>query len=474
MRFKAELEEIYTVMKEKSSIKEIADYITANHNEIELTNGTVKVYLGKIKREHTEVITLDERPAWKVVKDSYIFEVQGDRKVFSIELIDKIFLFYSRRGYNFTRLKCQQRFNMTPKVFNQVQNAFHLSKDCDTISPYTKENTPAYELEQLIERQTAEVLNSGEMGRQKYDEGVIRKYRQVIDKSNVDDSWRQEVVSDLLEKYPNCAEIKVLRDDNNKIQEVTIGIADLHAGGKNDKMKITEDWSLDLLIEKLHNVAIIANSFKAAKVNIVILGDLVETVSGINHPDSWKGIGNGHFGSNIIILTKDILVNHLLNRIVNLNKIIATGGNHDRLQASNKNSDTGATDLIFHMIAERLKLIDSDVEVIYDPVLVSFEADDFGFIGLHGDKGLHKRELSYIVNKFAVNKNQYQFVWSAHLHSFFCKKDDDQEFARRCTISSIVTGNEFSDVQIGRASKSGCISVIKNAVGQPDMTVHNI
>ena len=239
-------------------------------------------------------------------------------------------------------------------------------------------------------------------------------------------------------------------------------------------MKITESWSVDKLIDKLHRVSEVVNSYRAAKVNLMILGDLVETISGINHPDSWKNIEEGHFGSNIIIKTKEILVNHLINRIVNLKLIAASGGNHDRLQASNKNSDTGATDLIFYMINERLKLLNSDIKCLYDPVLINFSTKHLGFIGIHGDKGLHKRELSYLINKFSVNRNQYQFVFSAHLHSFFCRKDDDQEIGRRCTIPSIITGNEYSDVEVGRASRSGLIIAKTNIFNEPEMHVINI
>jgi len=473
MKFRAELEEIFAVMQ-SHSIKEIAEYVVSDYPNIDLTLGSIKNYLGKIKREHTEVLVVDTTPDWKVINNNYIFEIKGSKKVFSIELIDKVFLFYSRRGYNYTRLKCQQRFKMTPSTFNQIQRVFNLSKDCDTLSPYTKLNNTIPELELIIERQTEEVLSSGEMTRQKYEEGVTRKYRKVIDKHNVDLSWRDDVITELLNEYPNCVEVTLARDASNEIHEVTIVIADLHAGAKANKMKITEDWSIEDLIEKLERVAKITNSYKASKVNIVILGDLVETVSGINHPDSWKGIEGGMFGANVIIETKNILVKHLLNKVVNLNKIVATGGNHDRLQASNKLADTGATDLIFHMIEERLRLSGSDVEVIYDPVLVSFATDSFGIIGLHGDKGLHKRELSYLVNKFAVDRNQYQFVISAHLHSFFCQRNDDQEIGRRFTVSSIVSGNSFSDVTIGRASKSGMAVLKENMFGQPDMHIVNI
>lgn len=474
MRYKNQLEEYYDVLRKQKSINEIVEYILLNDKNIELSKGTLKNYLYQIKREHTEVITVDDKPDWKVINTQYVFEVKGVRKTFSIELIDNIFLYYSTRGYNFTRLKVQQRFNITPRTFRYIQNVFNLSKDCDTISPYTKLNTSLPELELLIQHRTNELLDSGEMTRQKYDDAVIRKYRRIIDKDNVHTSWTNEVISELLEEYPNITNLEITRDKNSDIDEVTAVIADIHAGGKAEKTLISAEWNTTKLIEMLHKVAIIINSYKAAKVNIVILGDLVETISGINHPDSWKGIEQGMYGANVIIETKEILIKELLNHIVNLKNIIATGGNHDRLQASNKLGDTGATDLIFHMIKERLALTKSNINVIYDPVLVRFKTKNFGIIGIHGDKGLHRRELSYIINKFAQDKSQYQFVVSGHLHSFFCKKDDDQEIGRRITVPSIVTGNNYSDIEIGRGSLSGLVTLKSNVFGGHEMTVHNI
>ena len=290
----------------------------------------------------------------------------------------------------------------------------------------------------------------------------------------MDLGWRDGVIADILAEHPLVEKINVIRDDVNKVKEINVIIADIHAGGKSDKTALSAKWDMEMLVEKLERVAQLTNEYKAASVNLVILGDLVETVSGVNHPDAWKGIEHGMHGSQIIILTQELLVKHLINKIVNLKTIVATGGNHDRLQASNKLADTGATDLIFYMIKERLRITKSDIQVVYDPLVVSFKTKYFGIIGVHGDKGLHKRELSFITQKFAIDRDQYQFVFSAHLHSFFCKANDDQDFGRRVTIPAIVTGNEYSDVTVGRSAKSGMIIVKPNIFNQPDMIVHNI
>lgn len=473
MRFREQLEEIFDVMKDKP-IKDIVKAIVKDHPEIKLKPSTLQGYLYTLKGEADEVLEVVDESDWTIIDENYVFNAGGVRKIFSIELIDNIFLYYSTRGYNYTRIKVQQRFGIKPRTFHQIQSKFNLSKDSDIISPYTKKVNDPETVKDLIGSKIDTVLDSGEVTALKYQEKLNRRNRKNIETLKLDEGWRNSIVSDMLAEHPLVSEIKVLRDKKNDIDEITVVIADIHAGGKSTKTALSEEWSTEMLIEKLNRVAEITNSYKAKNVHLMILGDLVETVSGLNHPDAWKGIEQGMFGSNVIIQTQEILVKELINKVVNLKTIIATGGNHDRLQSSNKLADTGATDLIFYMIKERLNLMKSNVEVIYDPILVSFATKSFGMIGVHGDKGLHKRELSFVSNKFAVDKNQFQFVFSAHLHSFFCQRNDDQEFARRVTIPAIVTGNDYSDITIGRASKSGMIVVKPNMFGEPDMNVHNL
>lgn len=472
MRFREDIEKFCNKLPD-ASIADVVKAIRADKKcKITLSDGTLKTYIRQIRREAIEVITVEDVEDWVIEEDNYVFNLGGKRKTFSIELIDDIFLFYSRKGHDYTRLQLQQRLGLNPRTFGQIQRKFNLSKECDLISPYTKHTNEPDEVLKIIDDKIEKVLDSGELTTQKYQKAVARKNRKNIEDLKLDQGWREGIISELIAEYPLVKDIEIKRDKNNDIEEIAVVLADTHAGGKAEKTKLSDAWNMEMLAEKLTRVAEVANSYKAAKVHIVILGDLVETVSGVNHPDSWKGIEGGMFGANIIIKAMELLHSHLISKVVNLASIAGTGGNHDRLQASNKLADTGATDLIFYMLKERLA--DTDVEVLYDPVLVAFKMKKFGIIGVHGDKGLHKRELSYITHKFAVDRNQYQFVFSAHLHSFFCKMNDDQEFARRVTIPAIMSGNGYSDIAIGRASKSGCVVVKENMFGEPDMIVHNL
>tara|TARA_R110000796_G_scaffold38210_6_gene96309 strand:- start:727 stop:2154 length:1428 start_codon:yes stop_codon:yes gene_type:complete len=475
MKYKAELTMLFNILQEGRKIKDIADVILDKHKEIKLKKGTLVVYLRTLKREASVVAEIENDEDWSVIKDNYMFKVKGDHKVFSVKLIDDIFLFYTSRGYNFTRSQVQQRFNLTPKAFSTIQNKFNLSKASDIFSPHTKNTVSREELSELTDKVMEEIVNSGELTTRKHHQALKRKYTTVINRENLDVTWHNEVISEIIAEYPNCEKIKV-KESNGPVgiyKEMSVNVADLHSGSKSDRMKITKGWSMAIMEDKLSKVATIVNSYNCPKVHLNFLGDLVETVSGINHPDSWKLIEDGMFGAATILEAKNVLV-RFINKINNVVSINGVGGNHDRLQASNKLGDTGATDLIFAMIKERMELSGVNIPVNYDPVLLSLDREEYGDILCHGDKGLHKRSLEFLVLEFAKNKSKFQFVGTAHFHTFVVKNNDSQYFARRIVNPSIITGNNYSDVEIGKSDRSGFSINTVNIFGEPDQLIHNV
>jgi len=475
MKYKAELQDLYLSLKDDNkSITAIANAVFNDDNNIDLSLDTLKVYLRTIKREASVVTTIDNEEDWNVVRDKYIFSHKGDKKVFSIAMIDNIFLYYTNRGYNFTRSQVQQRFNLTPRTFKIVQQKFNLSKESDIFSPHTKSTSSIEELSAMTEKVMEEVVNSGELTTRKHAQALNRKYNTVIQKENLDGVWKKEVISEFLEEYPNCETIEFTRikETNSQYKEISVNIADLHSGSKSERMKITENWSMEVMEQKLESAAILINSYNSPVVHLNFLGDLVETVSGVNHPDSWKLVQDGMFGAKTIIHAKNVLV-RFISRINNVRTINGVGGNHDRLQASNKMADTGATDLIFAMIKERVELSGSDVEVNYDPTLLSLDRGDYGDILCHGDKGLHKRSLEFLILQFAKDKNKFQFINTGHLHTLMIRNNDSQHIGRRTVCPSIITGNNYSDEQLGKSDRSGMMINAINAVGHPDQIIHN-
>lgn len=473
MKFKAELVDYYLANSNELSIPAIAakiiDDFKKGVNGIHLSKGTIINYLYTIRREQMNIVTINNTPLWRVQDGKYLFEYGNTNhvKVFSVDLVDKIFLYYSRRGYNFTRTLVRQRFDITVKTWNEIARVFHLSKDSDIISPYTKESTSKEELEMLLETLQNEIVNSGEMTTRKSQEALERQYRKVIERDKKDYTWRDTIMSDMMDHNFDKITVRSAPSTNN--EEIDWNITDMHAGSKSTKMLITEDWSIEILEEKMDRIAQIINSYGAKKNHLNFLGDLVETISGVNHPDSWKLIQDGHFGSKAIIFAYE-LVARFVAKVNNVASVNGVGGNHDRLQASNKLADTGATDLVFYFLEKHLN--GSEVEVNYHPVMLAFAREKYGVILGHGDKNIHRRALADQILLFAVDKNQFIFINLGHLHTFIVK--DSQHIGRVTTNPSIITGNPYSDVSIGKSDKSGFTGNTVNMFDEPRQIVENI
>jgi len=473
MKYRAELEDFFIVWESKLPISQMAKKIIEEYPEIKLVYSSIKRSLYVLQKENLKISIPVTKENWRVVDKNYIFDNKFGHKTYSIDFINKMFLYYSRNGYDYTGSMMCQEFELAPQNFDEIRRVFMLQKNSDILSPHTIFNSSSEELEILRTAQLDKLLKSGKRAKQKYDQKVIHHYRKVIDSDSLNQQWLDEIYLNLSQELPKIQELVITKNETHKNKAICVVLADLHSGSKSNRSMISEEWSVERLEEKLDRVTKIINSYGSKHVTIYLLGDLVETISGLNHPDTYKLIQSGWFGSQAIIGTYDIL-RRFIGKIHNLKAIGGCGGNHDRLQASNKNSDTGATDIIFEFLKRYIFDAQIDLQVNYHPVIVTHDFKNFGFIGVHGDKGLHRQNMNYLLHKFAIDKSKFQFIFSAHLHSFFCQRGDDNETARRVTIPSIVTGNDYSDIEIGRGSKSGFIIIKDNMFNEPTMIVENV
>ena len=64
---------------------------------------------------------------------------------------------------------------------------------------------------------------------------------------------------------------------------------------------------------------------KIERVNLLLLGDLPHTVSGINHANNWKDLESNFWGAEAIIKPFELLA-ELVSNVPNLKGIYAVGG----------------------------------------------------------------------------------------------------------------------------------------------------
>lgn len=295
-----------------------------------------------------------------------------------------------------------------------------------------------------------------------------------IDIDNVDFYWdktkeysikvkeSQEVDIELLHKnieeaLKDVVYTPIFKRETNR--PLVLHIADLHFGAYVDSLVKTKPYSIDILAKLLSQTKDIVNSYKSKEVTINIVGDLIESFTGLNHINSWKGLQKGMIGANVVKLCVQVLHEYLLKDIINLKSIKIVAGNHDRL-TSNKAEDTdgGVADLI----AWGLQMLGYNVE--FHPYVISFEVDNVNYVSHHGDKSFSKKKTKEIIWDYG-KQGLYNVSISGHLHSFGVR--DDSVDHRAIVCPSLFTGNAYSE-HLGFTSNSGILITQNNGLGLPN------
>lgn len=256
----------------------------------------------------------------------------------------------------------------------------------------------------------------------------------------------KKALDDMMEYLKLRPKLKV-----NKVTgcgEVLVSMADLHTGGKSNKSKgiiNTKDFDLEILISRLDEAATLINSYGYKKVHVAILGDLIESLTGLNHINSWYSMEEDIVFGNAITVAYEI-VSQFLSKINNLDSVYMVAGNHDRSTDRNDHDVTGtAAQLVAYMLKR-------DFNIKFHPFMIQVEIDNICYLLTHGHHGLIKKDLSKIFYEYG-NPNKYNVLLSGHLHSGNGRKEivvsEDSMIKslnyRAITVQALFTGNFWSE-----------------------------
>lgn len=248
--------------------------------------------------------------------------------------------------------------------------------------------------------------------------------------------------------------------------------SDLHFGAYIRNLVLTQDYDGDILLDGLMESVDYVNSMFFEKVHVHILGDLIESFSGLNHINSWMSMQPDKIGSNAVILCCDLL-EKALNKIHNLGSIKIVAGNHDRTSKANDEDVKGGA---AELIAWGLKLKGFDVE--FHPMIITHEVEGINHIDLHGHFGVSKMPTEKILWKYG-KKGVFNYISEGHLHSIIGKlsvvkrknfktiKDDSIDH-RRSHVAPFFTGNYYSET-LGFDTNAGYEVVWNNGKGKPNV-----
>ena len=266
---------------------------------------------------------------------------------------------------------------------------------------------------------------------------------------------------------------RVVKRELNTLGWGICPLGDFHAGAFIADLQRTQDFSLGILTGYLEEIAKEINSKGYEKVYIPLLGDFIESFTGLNHINSWKGLDKKSYGFNAVIMTHELLSEHLFSKVENLAIVDFVPGNHDRVTSNNKEDMKGEVAYALQYLFQKdYPTIESEVSTAVSRRLV----DGVGYLGMHGHLGLSKRDTGKIVQDYGFKEAEYHVVMQGHNHSREVLRTMKKKIAiyedimvvqhdsldyRKITIAPLFTGNLYSE-QLGFTSTAGMCHLYKD------------
>lgn len=281
----------------------------------------------------------------------------------------------------------------------------------------------------------------------------------------------QELKELILKGFEGVKYNPVYKETKNKIGVVKI--ADLHLGAYVDNLIRTKNFSIDILANKLSEAVNDINERNYSTVHVHILGDLIESFTGLSHKNTWKGLDKAMVGAEAVKLVVKILHDNFLSKIVNLGEVKVVAGNHDRVTSDNKEDVQGGA---ASLVCWGLELLGYSVE--FNSLVITHTIGNITHILTHGHHALSKKSTKQLCWDYGVQGN-YNLICEGHLHSIIQKLNinqrdtyqtikDDAVDHRRMNCPSFFTGNFFSE-SLGYTSESGFVITEDNGRGIPNV-----
>lgn len=394
-------------------------------------------------------IEQEEKPKFIVKSGNVEWKYRHGIMEIPIETLDQIFYEYSVHGLNLSQVKIQNKHGFNAIQWQSFKRTFDLVKDSDVFSPYTLSLYSEKEQCDMIASKIAEKYSPKNMRDViVYEDEKQRKkaYDSAIKESSKIDLRRQQFETELLDYVsllPKTISLPITKA--SKIDDAIIHVCDLHIGSEIDEVKqnghvIQQAFNSDIALERLLKIADDANEKQAKNITVVINGDIIETFTGLNHINSWKGIDKRYgYGTKATIKAIEIL-DKFIQRIHNCSKVILISGNHDRTTSNNSEDVDG--EIIYWVHFTLKAMFGKYINVEFATDIASHKVGSVGFLFTHGHLGLSKKDPSNIVLDYGFGEHIYHMIVEGHLHTRKVKHDS---LNRRVVVApSIFTGNNYS------------------------------
>lgn len=248
-------------------------------------------------------------------------------------------------------------------------------------------------------------------------------------------------------------------------------LADFHIGSHVKGLKLTDDFGYEVIIDRLDQAARQMNRLQYETVEIVMLGDFIESFTGLNHPNTWQELEHGGYGSNVVILAYKIL-RDFMDKVHNLSAVSIVSGNHDRTSIKTDLDPKGG---VAQLLAFMLEQSNPMLAVQWDPLILTKQIDGIQYIMSHNHHSVSKNDMTKIFWEHG-SQGIYNILLGGHWHSRRSKKlyrtEDsihwDQANYRSLCVAPLFTGNFYSESS-GWTSSSGITILENNGAGKPNI-----
>jgi metallophosphoesterase superfamily enzyme len=400
----------------------------------------------------------EDKPKYIVTKSNKVQWTYSKGKM-EVELstVDNAFYQYSKHGLNKSATQVQNSLRFNPIQWQSFKRTFDLVKDSDVFSPYSLSLVSGKDKTDMIASKIAEKYSDDNMRdviAYESDKQKNRAYQKAIKKAQGLDYRRSEFETEILD-YITKAQSKVIVK-KVKAKSKRHGVhtfADPHAGAKVEATYNLPAYNTDILRDRLNQIATKINAENNAKNTICINGDLIETFTGLNHMNSWKGIDNKYgYGVKATILVTDLLT-EFFSKVENIHEVLIVAGNHDRTTSSNQEDVDGEVIQWVHYVLQAKFGHLFNLE--HSPDVMVRAIDNVCYIWTHGHLSISKRSPAEIINIYGI-PGMYCIVIEGHLHTRKIKFDSAT--GRVIVISSLFTGNTFSK-NLGYSTLPGFVTM---------------
>lgn len=383
----------------------------------------------------------------------------GDFSI-SVKDADQLFYEYSRHGLDMSSTQVRLKYNIPLKMWFSLKYHLELYKDSHIISPYTLENTPEDKIRELVlHKMQLKEKDKERVIVEEHNKATINEYNKVIKDFKTKDLAIEKMLDALVDSItiPKIKFQTINPVVSSAPSHIVAVVADLHIGAEVKDLLGTPDYNYKILRKRLDAVAQEINALNAEKVTLLLMGDTIESATGLNHITTWQDMEDGAYGEKVFKMAVEALI-EFFNKIVNLYDVFGISGNHDRLTPNRKEDPYNSlSGMIFYTLK---KIYIETLPIYHHYLLQSVVIDDISYLAVHGDKNVLKRKNLGLegVLKYG-NPNHFNIVLSAHLHHRDIIADHDRYRWIRCP--GIFTANRWEEDN-GFGARPGFLIIYNN------------